>query len=232
MVENTDKKIRAIIFDLDDTLFPERDYVRSGYRAVAEHLRHALGRDEQFEHWLWNRFLSGQVAGAFDALNEAFGLALTGDQITELVAMYRSHRPDIRPYEGIPEMLSRLRPRYRLGLLSDGYMPAQRLKLSAVGVERFFDAVVFTEELGREAWKPSEAGFELISKQLDVPHAACAYVADNPAKDFVAPNKLGWRTVQFLRPGQIHAGNSAPEAGRPRDVVYLFGDIHKVLSRP
>ncbi|MGC9454506.1 MAG: HAD family hydrolase [Phycisphaerae bacterium] len=231
MAENSDSKVRAIVFDLDDTLFAERDYIRSGYHAVAEHLRDTSGRDEPFEQWLWKRFLAGQSDRAFDALNEQFDLGLSEEGIRELVGVYRSHRPDITAYEGAAEMLARFRPAYHLGLLSDGYMPAQRLKLSAIGLERFFDAVVFTEELGREAWKPSEAGFELISKQLDVPHKHCAYVADNPAKDFVAPNRLGWRTVQFLRPGQIHVHKPAPERGRPQHVVYLFGDIHKVLAR-
>ncbi|MFP3937918.1 MAG: HAD family hydrolase [Phycisphaerae bacterium] len=231
MARNPRTKIRAIVFDLDDTLFPERDYVRSGYRAVADHLYRMLGSDEQFENWLWQRFLAGHGDRAFDALNEHFELHLEDEQVRELVAIYRSHRPDITAYDGAAEMLSRFRPAYRLGLLSDGYLPAQRLKLNALGLERFFNAVVFTEELGRDAWKPSDAGFELIGEQLDMPHDQCAYVADNPAKDFLAPNKLGWRTVQFLRPGQIHAHKPAPEGGRPQHVVYLFGDIHKVLSR-
>ncbi len=229
MAASGQKQIRAVVFDLDDTLFPERDYVLSGYRAVADHLRGLLGRDEPFEHWLRSRFLRGESDSAFDALNEHFKLGLDGEHIEEMVAIYRSHRPDIDHYPGAAEMLARFRPRYRLGLLSDGYMPAQRLKLSAISLERFFDSVVFTEEIGRGAWKPSEAGFELIQEQLDVPHHACAYVADNPAKDFVAPNRLGWRTVQFLRPGQIHAHKPAPDGGRPRNVVYLFGDIHKAL---
>jgi putative hydrolase of the HAD superfamily len=126
-------------------------------------------------------------------------------------------------------MLSRLHARYRLGLLSDGYLPTQRLKLSAVKIGRFFDAIVFTEELGRDAWKPAETGFEFIRKELDVPHETCVYVADNPAKDFVAPNRLGWRTVQLHRPGQVHARKRAAEGGRPQAVAHLLGDLHKVL---
>jgi putative hydrolase of the HAD superfamily len=221
--------VRAVVFDLDDTLFPEWQYVRSGYRAVAEHLREALGRHEDIEDWLWKRFMAGESARAFDTMNAAFSLGLSQEQIAELVALYREHEPDIRPYPGVAQMLSRLHARYRLGLLTDGYLPAQRLKLSAVKLERFFDAVVFTEELGREAWKPAETGFESIRKELDVPHEACVYVADNPAKDFVAPNRLGWRTAQFRRPAQIHARNRAPEDGRPQAVAHLLGDLHKAL---
>jgi len=224
-MSDTDRTIRAVVFDLDDTLYPERSYVRSGYAAVARYLRETLGRDEPFERWLWRRFQSGKVDRAFDGLSDHFGLNLASDRIAELVEVYRNHEPAIRPYEGVVELLSVLRARYRLGVLSDGFLPAQRLKLDALGVERFFDAVLFTEQIGRDAWKPSPAGFEAIRSKLDLPHEACAYVADNPAKDFVAPNKLGWRTIQWLRPGQIHAANRPPEAGEPQHVVRLGGEL-------
>jgi len=80
--------------------------------------------------------------------------------------------------------------------------------------------------LGRESWKPSPAGYRRIAEQLGVAHAACAYVADNPAKDFLTPNALGWRTVQWRREGQIHADDPAPQAGEPQ---YLARDCRELL---
>jgi putative hydrolase of the HAD superfamily len=221
--------IQVVVFDIDDTLYPERQYVRSGYRAVGRHLRDALGTEAACEDWLWNRFLSGTAADAFDALNEHFSLGLSGRRIAELVRVYREHRPEIRPYDGAADMLARLRPRFRLGILSDGFLPAQRLKLEALGIERFFDVVIYTEEMGREAWKPSTAGFEAMRERFDLPHAAFAYVADNPAKDFVAPNSLYWRSIQFVHPGQIHARRAAPEGGAPHYVVHLPGEVLEAL---
>ena len=138
------RSIRAVVFDLDDTLYGERAYVRSGYRAVAEKLRGLSGRDEPFDAWLWRRFLAGEATGALDALNDQFRLGLSSDQIAELVRVYREHRPAIRPYDGLPALLGRLHERYQLALLSDGFLPAQKLKLEALKLERFFDAVVFT----------------------------------------------------------------------------------------
>jgi len=229
MVQKKDTPILAVIFDLDDTLYPERDYVRSGYRAVAEHLRGQLGRNEPFEAALWKLFQAGRYSAAFDELNHRQRLGLGKDDIAELVAVYRSHRPTIQPYEGTAELLGRLHADYRLGLLSDGFLPAQQLKLQALGLGRFFDAVVFTEELGREAWKPSPAGFEAVAKRLGAPHESCAYVGDNPAKDFLAPNALGWLTVQVLHPGQIHAHKPAPPAGRPQRIASDGGELIQAL---
>ena len=228
--------IRAVVFDLDDTLYAERDYVRSGYRAVGKHLRWTLGCENltgggmRAEDWLWDRFCRGQAAGAFDALNETFGLGLTGGDITQLVRVYRSHRPDIHPVDGAAETLKYLAGLYRLGLLSDGFLPAQQLKLDALGLGDLFVAVVFTENLGREFWKPSPAGFEALARELGVVGDVCAYVGDNPGKDFVAPNALGWLTVQLVRPDQVHAHTPAPPAGRALHVVESWDQLVSVLA--
>ena len=213
------QRIKAVVFDLDDTLYPERQYVRSGYRAAAERLRKLTPKDGPFEDWLWGRFLSGRTRDAFDELNEHFKLGLSADKIAELVSVYREHSPEIRPYEGTAGLLGLLHAGYRLGLLSDGFLPAQRLKLQALKIGRFFDAVVFTEEIGRNAWKPSSAGFEAMQKEFGVPHEACAYVGDNPAKDFLAPNQLGWLTIQMVRPGQVHSHKPPPAGGAPQVVA-------------
>jgi putative hydrolase of the HAD superfamily len=220
---------QAVVFDLDDTLYAERDYVRGGYRAAASHLREALGRDEAFEDWLWQRFQAGQASGAFDALNEHFGLGLDAGAIAALVGVYRNHQPDIRPRPGAVEVLRRLRRRCRLGLLSDGYLPAQRLKLDALRIAPMLDAVVMTEEMGRQCWKPAPDGFVAIRAMLATAHEACAYVADNPAKDFIAPNRLGWRSVQLLCPGQIHSANAAPQSGQPQCVIASLDELESVL---
>ena len=234
-------KIHSVVFDLDDTLYLERHYVRSGYIAVAEHLRGVLAdRSPQAARpdaptlaaWLWKRFLAGQSQRAFDSLNDRFRLGLTGQDILKLVDVYRRHKPKIVPADGVPEMLGLLHADFRLALLSDGYLPAQELKLDALKLRRFFDVVIFTEQFGREAWKPSDLGFNMVQQKLGVPHEAIAYVGDNPAKDFVAPNRLRWRTVQFLREAQVHAHLPAPPGGAPQAIVRTPGELRAALLRP
>ncbi len=225
----TFRKIEAVIFDLDDTLFPERQYIRSGYGAIGRHLRIALDCEEPFEQWLWLRFESGQTEGAFDALSENFDLGLSQSQIVELVEIYRRHVPQIAPYDGIADFLGKLRSLYKLGLLSDGFMPAQELKFRALKLERFFDEVLFTENLGRDAWKPSTIGFTKLSRALGAADKNCVYVGDNPAKDFVAPNILGWLSIQWIRPGQVHSHKPAPNGGQPMRQVRSPGELYALL---
>ena len=225
------RRIRAVVFDLDDTLYLERNYVRSGYSAVAAHLRRRLARADRFEQWMWKRFAAGKGEKIFNALSERFGLRLGSGGIAELVGVYRRHRPRIGPARGVRELLGDLRRRrIKLGILSDGFLPAQQLKLQALDIGQYFQAVVLTERLGRAAWKPSSRGFELIRRRLAVPHAACAYVADNPAKDFLAPNRLGWLTAQWRRTGQVHAAKSAPAGGKPDRVIRSGPQLRRLLS--
>jgi len=213
------RHIQAVVFDLDDTLYRERDYVHSGLAAAGETLRQRTGRRADFAGWMWRRFRAGRRDKAFDAANARFRLSLSRRDIADLVEVYRAHRPAIRPCRNVPALLVRLRRRFKLGLLSDGFLPAQQLKLDALDLERFFDAIVYTEQIARSAWKPSPRGFEAIRKRLGVPHAACAYVADNPAKDFIAPNGLGWLTIRWRRRGQVHAAQAAPPGGEPQMVI-------------
>jgi HAD superfamily hydrolase (TIGR01549 family) len=174
--------LRAIVFDLDDTLYPERQYVHSGYRAIEAHLHSRLGMEGHFA------------------------------------------------YEGVTPMLESLARFRPLGLVSDGFLPAQSLKLDAVGLRGFFQAVVFTEAMGREFWKPSLAGFKRIADQLGVDHSQCCYVGDNPAKDFVAPRQLGWRTVQLKLPGQVHSHKAAPADGEPEAIVHSIQSLETLLT--
>ena len=213
------RHIQAVVFDLDDTLYRERDYVRSGLMAVGEVLRQRTGRRADFAGWMWRQFRAGRRTRIFDAAGARFGLALSRRDIADLVAVYRTHRPAIRPCRNVAALLRRLGRRFKLGLLSDGFLPAQQLKLDGLDLGLFFDAIVFTEQIARSAWKPSPRGFDAMRKRLGVPHAACCYVADNPAKDFVAPNALGWLTVCWRRSGQVHAGSPAPSGGAPKMVI-------------
>jgi putative hydrolase of the HAD superfamily len=216
----TEPVLKAVVFDLDDTLYSERDYVRSGYRAVAAAMADDPALAAAIAEWMWGRFCRGRSERMFNAAAAAFGLPGDSDTIARWVACYRDHRPRIAPLMDVVAVLDALRGRVKLGLLSDGFLPAQAITLDALGLRGYFDAVVFTEAMGRACWKPSPAGFERIAAELGVGRAFCAYVGDNPAKDFVAPNALGWLTIQWRREGQVHADNpAAAPAGAAQVVV-------------
>lgn len=205
--------ILALIFDLDDTLYPEVEYVRSGFRAVAGHLATPQRTANDIYERLWQTFQTGPRDRVFNEVLEQLGQPADSQTLSRLVEIYRNHKPTLMLEPVVRELLQSLRPRYPLGIITDGYLPAQRLKVEALGLEPMVDHVIYTESLGRDCWKPHPRAFELMSQTLGCPHPHCVYIADNPAKDFLAPNRLGWQTVQLNRPGKVHPpGAISPEA--------------------
>ncbi|HZT95990.1 MAG TPA: HAD family hydrolase, partial [Chloroflexota bacterium] len=154
-------RFRAVVFDLDDTLYPERQYVLSGFRAVGRWLERRHGGEAEATAQEMVAISESVSRGAtFDTwlLRHGYDLGLVGDMVT----VYREHRPEIQPFPETESVLEVLRPHYKLGILSDGYLAVQKLKFEALGLGRYFDAVMFTDELGPDAWKPSPRAFSVL----------------------------------------------------------------------
>lgn len=197
---------RAIIFDLDDTLYDERQYVLSGFYAVARWAQAELGLPVAESYADLAGLYAGGVRGStFDQWLAARGLP-AAELTPRLVAAYREHEPQLLPFPEAPALLARLRAGHRLGLVSDGYLAVQRRKLAALGLAPLLDAVVFSDELGRACWKPSPAPFEEVCRRLGVAPVEAVYVADNPAKDFAGPRRIGMASIWARWPGGEYTG--------------------------
>lgn len=184
----------AVVFDLDDTLYAERDFVLSGFRAAATWAASSFGINGQVAFGdLTSLYISGVRGDTFNRWIETLGRPASTAR--ELVGVYREHSPTIRPFPGITELLSELRRVYRLGLVSDGYLSVQQRKLSALGIAEYFDAVVFSDAFGPDAWKPSPIPFLEVLRQMRASPDRSIYVADNPRKDFIGARELGMRAV-------------------------------------
>ncbi len=205
----------AIVFDLDDTLYPEREYVFSGYASVATAFAGTLGGRENLIARMRELFDTPDRGRVFDVIVGEFDVADPDDVVTRMVATYRSHTPNIALFPDADAALDRLRPDHKLGLISDGYAVAQHAKIDALRLGDRLDAVIVTDDWGREFWKPHPRAFEEMSRRLDVAPSLCTYVADNPTKDFDAPNALGWRTLLIQRPDAVYADAPPAPAGTP-----------------
>lgn len=220
--------ITAVIFDLDDTLYDEVEYCRSGFRAVSAYLADSYKMPDAGRIFdaLWGQFSAGNRTKTFDSVLEQFEITHSEKLIAGLVRTYREHTPQISLPDDSRDTLRHLREgRYKLALLTDGFLPAQQLKVKALGIEKDFDCILYTEQLGRQFWKPSPAGFDKIMKDLAVQPAETVYVADNTEKDFVTPNKLGMMTVQMLRPARLH---NAPAKGPDFAAQYVIRKISRL----
>lgn len=216
--------ITTIIFDLDDTLYDELDYCKSGFASVADFLHNANPSisKQSFFNELWNQFQNNNRTHTFNTALESLNLPCNEDLIKQLISIYRDHRPAITLPADSKTVLEQLKDTYTLALLTDGFLPAQKFKVEALGIAPFFASIIYTEELGRDCWKPSTAGFEKILAELHITASQAVYVADNAAKDFIAPNRLGMTTIQITRPNRIHTDlPSAPESAPNHTITAL-----------
>lgn len=82
-------------------------------------------------------------------------------------------------FEGLPDLLEKLAPRCRLGLASGSRHPIIRAVLSLRGLQKFFSAVVSSEDVAHG--KPSPDIFLRTAELLGVPPPACCVVEDSVA---------------------------------------------------
>lgn len=206
---NTNTK--AVIFDLDDTLISEISYAMSGYRKTAEYIEEkgysGKTADQIFKELktlfdedhknVFNRFL---INNDCDDNRES---------VMELVQVYRNHFPDISYFDDVLPVLKELKAGgIKTGILSDGYAVTQRQKIKALKADNDFDIIILTDEIGREAWKPSPEGFRIIAERFGIEPAEILYVGDNPEKDFFLSETAGIKTARIMRENGVYNNKS------------------------
>jgi putative hydrolase of the HAD superfamily len=225
--------ITTVIFDLDDTLYDEVDYCRSGFGAVADFLADKAGYPpaKQIFEVLWKEFSRGNHKTTFNASLEQFGIQYDNTLIEQLVEVYRNHVPNIKLPPESANILQQLSRRYTLGLLTDGFLPAQQLKVRSLGIEKYFKCIIYTEQLGRSCWKPSPVGFEKLLRTLNAKPQNTAFLSNDEKKDFIAPSKLGLSTIRIIRSAGIHVEPAGQPGVAAQYVIHNLSDLPALLER-
>jgi putative hydrolase of the HAD superfamily len=226
---------RAVLFDLDDTLYPEREFVDGGFQAVAGFLT-ARTRRPEAELAERLRELHGRDGRGrlFDTLLAEHGLGDDPDLVTACLLVYRTHPTRLAPFPGVEALLDRLREtEVRTGLVSDGNAAVQSRKLAGLGsVADRLEAVVLTELLGPGYAKPSPVPFRVACLLLDVPPSATIYVGNDPRKDFAGARSAGLSTIR-IGPLPDEGGPTAVEPTETVDAdvaVDSFAALSTTLS--
>ena len=216
---------RAVGFDLDDTLYPERSYVLSGFQAVAGWIETELGFPAKATlDELAGLFAGGIRGDTFDRWLKSHELPI-GSYRQRMVDVYRRHTPDLSPYPDVVPALQRMSLRYRLGLATEGAAKVQHAKLDALGLRRFFQSVVILGEGDRARWKPEPWPLERLAESLGVAPEAMVYVGDNPGKDFLAARRAGMTGVRIRRRDGLRVEEEplTPEDAPEAEVIDLPG---------
>ena len=167
------------VFDVDHTVYLEREYVHGGFRAVGQWVRRRR-RARGFADACWREFLAGRRGDIFDRAAEHIGLDCSADSVSELVLEYRRHVPTIALAGDAEACLTRLDGCCALAAITDGPYASRARKFDALQLRRWCHPVVLTAELGNGMGKPNPASFELVEQSVGLEGTSFFYFGDNP----------------------------------------------------
>lgn len=221
--------INTLLFDLDDTLYPEIAYIRSAFWEAAgflagrgvgspheilcllEHIHWEVDRDRVFQH-------------------AARRLGFPEEWIPQLVRMVRAHCPTLHLPTETRHALTALCRRYRVGIVTDGHREVQRRKIVSLGIGDYVDALVLSDELGRPFWKPDPLPFLTACRVLKARPEETLFVGDHPRRDIWGAQRLGMRTIRIRRAdGYFRRHPNIAEALPDAEIAHL-GELLEVLG--
>ena len=192
--------IHAILFDLDDTLYEEMQFVKGGFKAVSLYISKNSKIEQKVVYQLLLDVLEEHGRGkVLDIVLKKLGL-YNKKFIPKLVEVYRTHKPNLFLYPEVSGVLVALRKQgYKLGIITDGNVEVQRNKVGALTVKEFFDCMIFSDEYGIEKQKPDPLPYQKAMEKLEASANETVYIGDNPYKDFITARKLGIFTIRIMR---------------------------------
>lgn len=189
--------IKVVLFDLDDTLYNERDFVYSGFMEVAKYInkKYKFNLDEIYKKIIeiFHKEGRGKI---FNILCEIYSIE---EDIEQLVQVYRETQPDITLYKDTRDTLDKLKHSYKLGIITDGKNTVQWNKIKALDVAKYIDKIIVTDDHGKDYWKPSEKPYIEMLEYFGGNPSEFVYIGDNPHKDFISCKKLGVHTIRIIR---------------------------------
>lgn len=216
------KKIKAIIFDLDDTLYPEKSFRNSGFDFISQKLRkNGCNIKSSAIEDIYER----HPKDCFDKLIAKYNLPF---KPPTLIDWYRNHIPKISPYPQAITLLKKLKKNYLLGILTDYYYRVQFRKIKSLGIKKFFNIILYTDRINAE--KPSTLGFRLIKKRLRCGTGEIVYVGDNEVKDFLGAKRAGFLTVKFCNKDGFHSHKKMPKTHKAHYEIHNIADLTHILD--
>ena len=217
---------RALLLDLDDTLYRERRFALSGFAAVARSVeeRYGLAACQAF------RLLRGALAGgrraeAFQVLAQA--VVADETQVDGFREVYRRHQPRLRLPEISRDAIALARRSWRVAVLTNGLPAVQRSKVDALGLAGLVDDVFYAHEMG--TGKPDPAVFLAACRALRVSPGRSVMAGDDPWCDVDGARRAGLRAIR-VRQGWHRAVESG-ETG-PADVtVHTIAEVPAAAAR-
>ncbi|MCB8932820.1 MAG: HAD family hydrolase [Fimbriimonadaceae bacterium] len=244
--------VRAIYFDLDDTLCAYWDACKIGLRRAFEAHRPAgVGVEQMLSLWAraFRKFGPALKDSAWYPVYlksggptraEQMRLALAEGGIEDaalaerLGEAYGQARDEaLALFDGVRGVLERLRKHYPLGVITNGPADVQRQELATLGIEEFFDHVFIEGEMGEG--KPVPAVFERAREAVGCEPHQILFVGNSYGHDVRPALEAGWHAVWVRRASDVPPsadGDSPRPEEKPVDAPHpdaVIGDLRELL---
>jgi len=227
-------ELKAVLFDLDDTLFDrsaaQREVVRVLIREFSD-LFAGIDSDRILNAFLESDLVADTKFWAGASMeevrvgrSEAFlrSLGLNESFAGEVTGKYLETYPSLElPVKDAQHVVGNLAKRFSLGVVSNGYPDVQYRKLETLGIDHLFRCIVVSEEVGIR--KPDPRIFRLATKSLDAEPEDCMYVGDYYDHDIIGAKKAGVLACWF-NPRCLSLSHSNPEFD------YEIHSLHEILD--
>jgi putative hydrolase of the HAD superfamily len=236
--KSVNKNIKAILFDVDETLF---DRVLA-QQAVLELIVRQLPR--VFSNYEPERVLAaflesdrvttevfnsgGPSEGSRDRRSKLFLQLLGIDEkyTTKITELYVKDYPGVKAQvDGAVPVIKQLSRKYRLGVVSNGFTDVQYRKLEGMGLRDLFSCVVLSEEIGIR--KPDSRIFHRAASLLHMQPQECLYVGDSYTNDVIGAKNAGMQVCWFNRESQ----QIPDEKIKPDFIITKFAELPVLLEK-
>jgi putative hydrolase of the HAD superfamily len=209
--------MKAVIFDLDDTLYPYVQHVHSGFAAVATYVDRRFGVPASDAYATLRSAREADTQGEeFQRLCDVY--RLNRSIVPDLLREFNGHRPQLWLTHDAASVLSTLRRGgWRLGLLTNGDPAIQKKKVDVLGLAALIDQVVYANEHAAGG-KPAREPYVEVLQRLQVGADAAVMVGDDPVNDVDGARAMGLRTIFLARRGR-------PRYDRADAVVHALSDV-------
>lgn len=216
------------VYDLDDTLYCQKTFVHSGFKAVSTWLEHThfIGG---FLPLVKELYEEGKRKNIFNLALETMGLSFDATWIEQMVNIYRTHTPNIALFEDTRALLKEMQGNYPQAIITDGHVPTQQNKVKTLGVDKLMDFIYYSDTLGEAFRKPSPLPYQKVMEHFGK-GKHYYYIGDNPNKDFITAKKLGWSTVRIQRPDGEFARLKLTKKYEAQVTLTSFSDLSYYFS--
>ena len=181
--------LKAIAFDLDNTLYNQDDFELFALKEVAEKISRLYGKSsDEYFYQLQELYFSGVRSRTFDIMMQSVHGRLPVDwedaMQRVILPTYRASTPNLKLFPEARILLDTLKKKEcRIALITNGNELIQNKKIDLLGIRDYFDKIYISDSYSPPARKPELRMFEDFLEDFSISGLEAAYFGDNEESD-------------------------------------------------